>query len=426
MGEGIMTKELGSDPGDLGRDATRVETVVIGAGQAGLATGFHLARRGRDFVILDAGERVGDNWRCHWDSLRLYSPARTAALPGMRFPAPSMSFPTKDEMADFLETYASTLGLPVRTGVRVSRLSREDGKYVVTTDGSSLVCDNVVVATGTFGRTPYLPDFAGELDPAIVQLHSSAYKNPAQLQPGGVLVVGASHSGGDIAFEAGGAGHPTVLSGPIHGQVPFDIEARPAHVIFPILFLVAKHLLTIRTPLGRKIRPEVRAHGGPLIRVKRDDLARVGVEMAPARTVGVRDGLPVLDGGRALDVANVVWCTGFQQDFSWIDPPVTGGDGWPVEVRGVVPSSPGLYFAGLAFQYGFASMLVGGAGRDAAYVVKHLCARTPGARRTPVARRIDSVPGAPADGRIGGQGAPEEPPSDRFGKSPTIDQASSS
>jgi choline dehydrogenase-like flavoprotein len=279
MGEGIMTRELGSDPGDHGRVATRMETVVIGAGQAGLATGFHLARRGRDFVILDAGERVGDNWRCHWDSLRLYSPARRAALPGMRFPAPPMSYPTKDEMADFL---------------------------------------------------------------------------------------------------------------------------------------------TIRTPLGRKMRPEVRAHGGPLIRVKRDDLARVGVEMAPARTVGVRDGLPVLDGGRVLDVANLIWCTGFQQDFSWIDPPVTGGDGWPVEVRGVVPSSPGLYFAGLAFQCGFASMLVGGAGRDAAYVVKHLCARTP------AARRIDSVLGAPADGRIGGQGGPEEPPSDRFGKSPTIDHVSSS
>jgi putative flavoprotein involved in K+ transport len=374
-----MASELGSDLGDRG--LAQVETVVIGAGQAGLATGFHLARRGREFVILDACRRVGDNWRCHWDSLRLYSPARAAALPGMPFPASPMSYPTKDEMADFLETYASSFGLPVRTGVRVSRLSREDGKYVVTTDGSSFVCDNVVVASGTFGRTPYVPDFAGELDPGIVQLHSSAYKNPTQLQPGGVLVVGASHSGGDIAYEAGTAGHSTVLSGPIHGEVPFDIESKPAHVIFPILFFLAKHVLTIRTPLGRKLRPEVRAHGGPLIRVKRDDLARVGVEMVPARTVGVRNGLPVLDDGRVLDVANVVWCTGFRQDFSWIDLPVTGDDGWPLETRGVVPSSPGLYFVGLAFQYGFASMLVGGAGRDAEYVVKHLCARTPADRR---------------------------------------------
>jgi putative flavoprotein involved in K+ transport len=374
-----VTSQFGSDGDDRG--PVRVETVVIGAGQAGLSTGYHLARRGREFVILDACQRVGDNWRSHWDSLRLYSPARAAALPGMRFPAPPASYPTKDQMADFLETYASTFELPVRTGVRVSRVTSEDGGYLVSTDGPSFRCDNVVVASGTFGRTPYVPDFAGLLDPGILQLHSSAYKNPAQLRPGGALVVGASHSGGDIAYEAGTAGHPTVLSGRIHGQVPFDIEGRPAQVIFPVLLFVAKHLLTIRTPLGRRIRPEVRAHGGPLIRVKRADLAGVGVEMVPARTVGVRHGQPVLDDRRVLDVANVVWCTGFRQDFSWIDVPVIGADGWPLETRGVVASSPGLYFAGLAFQYAFASMLVGGAGRDAEYVVKHLCGRRPAAER---------------------------------------------
>jgi putative flavoprotein involved in K+ transport len=359
----------------------RIETVIIGGGQAGLATGYHLSTRDRPFVILDANERVGDNWRCHWDSLRLYSPAQGAGLPGMRFPARRMAYPTKDEMADFLEAYVARFELPVRGGVRVARVSRDGAGYVVTTEqGLSYACDNVVVATGTFGRTPYVPDFAGELDPGVQQLHSSAYKNPGQLRPGGVLVVGASHSGGDIAYEAGKAGHPTVLSGPIHGEVPFDIHSRPAHVVFPILFFLARHLLTIRTPIGRKMRPEVRAHGGPLIRVKRADLARVGVEMVPDRTVGVRDGRPVLDGGRVLDVANVVWCTGFRQEFSWLDLPVTGEDGWPLETRGVVPSAPGLYFVGLAFQYAFASMLVGGAGRDAEYVVKHLVASIADAR----------------------------------------------
>ena len=364
------------------QDPVRVETVVIGAGQAGLATGYHLARRGRTFVILDAGRRVGDNWRSHWDSLRLYSPARVAALPGMRFPAPPASYPTKDQMAAFLETYAATFDLPVRTGVRVTRLTRQDGEYLVATDGPSFRCDNVVVASGTFGRTPSIPGFAGELDPGIRQLHSSAYRNPAQLRPGGVLVVGASHSGGDIAYEAGMAGHPTVLSGRIHGEVPFDIDGRPAHVIFPVMYFLAKHVLTVRTPLGRRLRPEIRGHGGPLIRVKRADLARAGVELAAARTAGVRDGRPVLEDGRVLEVANVVWCTGFRQDFSWIDLPVIGDDGWPLETRGVVPSSPGLYFAGLAFQYAFASMLVGGAGRDAEYVVRHLCAR-PTSGRSP-------------------------------------------
>jgi putative flavoprotein involved in K+ transport len=359
------------------RDPVRVETVVIGAGQAGLSAGYHLARRGREFVILDAGRRVGDNWRSHWDSLRLYSPARVAGLPGMRFPAPPASYPTKDQMADFLETYAATFDLPVRTGVRVTRLARRDGEYLVATDGPSFRCDNVVVASGTFGRTPYLPGHAGELDPGILQLHSSAYKNPAQLRPGRVLVVGASHSGGDIAYEAAMAGHPTVLSGRIHGEIPVDIDRRPAQLTFPVLYFLAKHVLTLRTPLGRKLRPEVRRHGGPLIRVKRADLTRAGVELVAARTTGVRDGRPVLEDGRVVEAANVVWCTGFRQDFSWIDLPVIGDDGWPLETRGVVPSSPGLYFAGLAFQYAFASMLVGGAGRDAEYVVRHLCARRP-------------------------------------------------
>ena len=171
------------------------------------------------------------------------------------------------------------------------------------------------------------------------------------------------------------AGHPTVLSGRIHGEVPVDIDRRPAQLVFPVLYFLAKHVLTLRTPLGRKLRPEVRRHGGPLIRVKRVHLTRAGVELLAARTTGVREGRPVLEDGRVVEAANVVWCTGFRQDFSWIDLPVTGDDGWPLETRGVVPSSPGLYFAGLAFQYAFASMLVGGAGRDAEYVVRHLCAR---------------------------------------------------
>jgi len=359
------------------RSEQHVTTVVVGGGQAGLSTAYHLSRRGQDFVVLDAHERVGDNWRSHWDSLRLYSPALADSLPGMRFPAARSAYPTKDEMADYLEAYRERFDLPVRSGVRVARVAARDGGYAVTcTDGTVWTCDSVVVATGTFGRTPLVPTFAGDLDPSIRQLHSSDYKRPAQLQPGPVLVVGASHSGGDIAYEAGSAGHPVVLSGHIHGEVPFRLEKPVARVAFPVLLFVARHLLTMRTPVGGKIRPEVRAHGGPLIRVKKEDLARVGVEMADARTVGVQDGRPVLAGDRALDVTNVVWCTGFKQDFSWIDLPIIGEDGWPMERRGVVDAAPGLYFVGLAFQYAFSSMLIGGAGRDAQYVVKQLTARS--------------------------------------------------
>ena len=378
---------MNDDPTNTHTSPERVETVVIGAGQAGLATAYHLTRVNRPVVVLDAVERVGDNWRSHWDSLRLYSMAKVCSLPGMPFPAPGNSFPTKDQMADYLQAYADKFNLPVRTGQRVRRASRVGETYLVTTDSKPYLCDNLVVATGTFGRTPYIPPLLGELDAAIVQLHSSSYQNPQQLSPGPTLVVGASHSGADIAYELASAGFETVLSGPIRGEIPVNIESPAARFVFPVLLLLFKHVLTTRTPLGRKMRPKLRAHGGPLIRVKRADLERAGVEMVADKTVGVRDGQPVLAGGRVLDVANVVWCTGFRQDFSWIDAPVIGEDGWPVESRGIVPGAPGLYFAGLAFQYAFASMLIGGAGRDAKFVARHITRRarveSPGRHETP-------------------------------------------
>jgi putative flavoprotein involved in K+ transport len=350
-----------------------IETVVIGGGQAGLSVGYHLARRGRPFVILDEHERVGDNWRANWDTLRLYSPASHDGLPGMPFPAERWAYPTKDEMADYLAAYAEKFDLPVRRGTRVHELAPGPRGYVLSTDRGRIECENVVVATGTFGQDPYVPDFADQLDPRIRQLHSADYRNPDQLGPGKVLVVGASHSGADIAYEV--AEHrPTVLAGTIRGEIPFRIEGSVAHVVMPLMFVAASHLLTIRTPLGRKARPAVRDHGGPLIRVKRDDLRARGVEMVGVKVVGVEDGRPVLDGGQVVDADTVIWCTGFRQRLDWIRLPILAEDGWPEETRGVT-AHPGLYFMGLAFQFGFTSMLLGGVGRDAEYVVEHLDAR---------------------------------------------------
>lgn len=353
----------------------RIETVIIGAGQGGLAVGHHLAKRGRQFVILDALPRVGDNWRRHYDSLTLYNPAKYNGLPGVKFPGPRWSFPTRNEVADFLESYAAKFELPVRTGVKVGRLTRNGDGYLVTAGDDRFEVDNVVVATGTFGK-PYTPSFASELDPEIVQLHSSEYKNPSQLRPGPVLVVGAAHSGADIALEVVAAGHETLLSGRDTGQVPFDIESPRTRPLWPVLSFVARRVLTIRTPMGRKIRAEIRAHGAPLLRVKTRDLQAAGVEREFERTVGVEDGRPVLDGGRVLHVANVIWCTGFRQRFDWIDLPVIGEDGWPLEKRGVVESSPGLYFMGLALQYSFGSMLFIGVEQDSKHVAKQILTRS--------------------------------------------------
>jgi putative flavoprotein involved in K+ transport len=364
-------------------DTIEIETVIIGAGQAGLATGYHLQRRGCPFVILDAGSRVGDNWRRQWDTLKLYSPAQYDSLPGLPFPARRWTFPGKDQVGDYLETYARQLELPVALETRVQTLERWGEQYVVTTDRGRYRCDNVVVATGTFGRTPKIPGVADQLDPGILQLHSSEYRRPGQLRDGPVLVVGASHSGTDIAFEVAQT-HPTILAGRDCGQIPPRLESPAMRLVFPMLLFAWRHVVTRRTPIGRKAMPHIRLHGGPMLRVKRSDLTARGVERVTSRVEEARGGLPVVD-GTPRDVANVVWATGFQQVFDWIRLPILGEDGYPRETRGVVADAPGLYFCGLSFQYSFSSMLVTGAGRDAAYVVDRLVARQKRSARLPVA-----------------------------------------
>ena len=355
----------------------RTSVVVIGAGQAGLSAGHHLGKRGIPFLVLEANERIGDNWRSRWDTLRLYSPAANDALPGMAFPASRSTYPSGRQMGDYLESYAQNGRLPVRTGVHVDRLRRrDDGQagFIVDAGDRRYEADQVIVASGPFSD-PRIPAFASQLDPAIRQIHSKDYRRPSQLQDGPVLVVGASHSGADLALEAAKAGHPTVLSGSIVGELPVPLESRRARAVFPLLVLVASHVLTLRTPIGRRMAPHVRSGGGPLLRVRRVDLDAAGVERTDERTTSVRDGKPVLADGRVLDVANVLWCTGFRPDYAWIEAPIVADDGWPTQTRGVVESVPGLYFLGLPFLYSFTSMLVAGAGRDAAYVVDRVADR---------------------------------------------------
>jgi putative flavoprotein involved in K+ transport len=267
------------------------ETVIIGGGQAGLSVGYHLKRQGRPFVILDANERIGDAWRKRWDSLRLFTPARYSGLAGWRFPAPAVSFPTKDEMADYLESYAARFDLPVRTGVKVDGLFREGDRFVVASGNRRFEAEHVVVATGA-NQVPKVPAFADDLRSTIVQPHSSQYRHPSQLQKGPVLVVGAGNSGAEIAFEVSRT-HPTYLSGKPSGQIPVRHGPAAARFFFPVIRFVGHHVLTLRTPIGRKVQPKFISHGAPLIRVKLKDLDAAGVEQVP-RTVGMEDGRPAL------------------------------------------------------------------------------------------------------------------------------------
>ncbi|HEX6578539.1 MAG TPA: FAD-dependent oxidoreductase [Jiangellaceae bacterium] len=354
-----------------------VETVIVGGGAAGLAVGYHLTQRNRPFVVLDAHQRIGDSWRTRWDSLRLFTPAKYSRLPGWPISAAANSFPTKDEVADYLQAYAIRFEMPTRTGVGVTGVSRRDDRYVVECGDERLEADHVVVATGA-NRVPRVPEFAEELNREIVQLHSSDYRNPAQLGDGAVLVVGAGNSGTELALEVSHS-HDTVLSGHPSGQVPFKHGPAMARFVFPIVRLVNHHVLTMRTPMGRRAAHHL-AHGEPLIRVKMQDLQAAGVELLP-RTVGALGGLPVTEDGRVVEAASVIWCTGFRRDFGWIDLPVFGADREPVHERGVVVGEPGLYFVGLPFQYAKSSEFLPGMGRDAEHIARQIAARSPGQRR---------------------------------------------
>jgi putative flavoprotein involved in K+ transport len=363
----------------------KFDTIVIGGGQAGLATAYHLKRRGVPVVIVDEQARVGDAWRTRWDSLRLFTPAWIDGLPGMPFPARASSFPTKDEMADYLEAYAERFGLPIRTGVAVERLERDGDGFQLSTTRGSLRAERVVVASGA-NRVPRVPAFAADLSPSILQMHSSEYRNPSQLRPGSVLLVGVGNSGAEIAAELART-HGVWLAGAPSGEIPIRHGSRASRVFFRVFTFVGHRLITRRTPIGRLALRKAEGRAAPLIRVKSKDLVAAGVERV-GRVTGVRDGRPIVDDGRVLDVDHVIWCTGFRQDFPWIDLPAFDETGRPLHHRGLVPTVPGLAFVGLVGLFSLSSDVIPGSGRDAGYIAKRLAddrRRRPARTATPAA-----------------------------------------
>lgn len=351
-----------------------LEVLVIGGGQAGLSVGYHLKRRGARFAILDAEPRIGDVWRNRWDSLRLFSPAKFDSLDGMPFPSHPDYFPTHVEMADYLEAYARHFELPVLSGERVVSLTRRSGRYHVETATRAFTADQVVVAMSSYQK-PRVPALAKGLRSDIVQVHAGTYKSPAQLAHGDVLLVGAGNSGAEIALELAEQGRRVWLAGPSTGEAPIRVASFWGRwILTRLLFRVLFHrLLTIKTPMGRKARAKMMNRGTPLIRTRLSDLLTLGVKRA-ARVVGSEGGLPRLEDGTVLDVKNVVWCTGFDAGFSWIELPIFDQHGEPQHEAGVVPAAPGLYFVGLHFLYSMSSSMIHGVGRDAARIASAVVA----------------------------------------------------
>jgi putative flavoprotein involved in K+ transport len=246
----------------------------------------------------------------------------------------------------------------------VERLWKENGRYLISSGDTLLSAEHVVIAMATY-QTPRVPKYAYELAPDIVQMHSREYRNPDQMRAGSVLVVGAGNSGAEIAIDLARAGHDVWLSGRDVGYIPVRIDSTLAlRIVQPFLFRVVFHrVLTVDTPIGRKARPAIISHGAPLIRQRPQELDDAGIERV-ARVAGARDGKPLLEDGRTLDVANVVWCTGFVPGLSWVQLPIFDATGDPIHDRGFVRGER-ISFVGQHFLYAMSSTMIHGVARDA-------------------------------------------------------------
>lgn len=347
----------------------QLDVIVIGAGQSGLAVGYQLRGKGVRFAIVDARDRIGDAWRHRWDSLRLFTPGRFSALPGYPSPAGRNGFASKNEMAGYLESYADRFALTVRTGVKVNRVAPQEDGFVVNSESGDFLVRSVVVAAG-HNALPRVPAFSRSLNRGISQLHSADYRGPDQIRKGTVLVVGAGASGAEIALELS-ADHTVLLAGRPTPHVP-DSVFRYAGGLY---WLVVHRLLTTATPAGRRVAASFGTRGAPLIRISMSQVTAAGVTCVP-RITHVVEGEPATDEGTVRSVDTVIWATGFRPDLSWLPYLKVDKVGVPLTQRGVVAEIPGLYFMGLPFQYALTSGLIGGAGRDAAYIVDKITERT--------------------------------------------------
>jgi putative flavoprotein involved in K+ transport len=339
----------------------RYEVVVIGAGQAGLAMGHFLARQGRRFVLLEAGEGVGSAWRTRWDSLRLFTPRRYDALPGLAFPGDPDGHPTRDEVLSYLEQYAATFELPVEVNARVRSLRREDGRFAVELDDRTLEADHVVVATGPF-QVANVPPVTGELGPEVTQLHSTGYRRPEDVPEGAVLVVGGGNTGYQIAEELSATRRVHLAVGARQTPLPQRFLGRDVFWWLTKTGVLAK---TVESRLGRRLRAR-----DTLIGSSPRALRRHGVTMRP-RVVGAIGRTIRFADGTELDVDAVVWATGFRPDYSWLDLPVVDSSGQIRHRRGVT-DVPGLYFLGLSWQHTRGSALLGWVAEDAEFIAAEI------------------------------------------------------
>jgi putative flavoprotein involved in K+ transport len=339
-----------------------LDVLVIGGGQAGLAMGYHLAKRGLRFRILDANSEIGAAWRRRWDSLILFTPAQYDNLPGMKFPAATDTYPGKDDVADFLEAYVEEFALPVQLNSAVRWLSKIGDAFVAKTDEETFKAKQVVVATGPF-QAPFIPTLANRFHPEVVQLHSVDYSNPDSLPKGRILVVGGANTGCQIALELAKSSEVKLSVGQRLPTIPQRPLGRDVWWWGTKIGLTR---LTVATRLGRRLSQRDVVIGGGL-----KELRRGGVKVQP-RLVDASGRTATFEGGDTTEVDAVLWATGYRTDHSWIDLPDLKDDRDLVKHERGVTAQPGLYLLGLSWQHTRTSALLGWVSQDAEFLADHI------------------------------------------------------
>jgi putative flavoprotein involved in K+ transport len=413
-----------------------VETIIIGGGQAGLATSFYLKQRGREHVVLEQAGQVGNAWRSdRWDSFTLITPNWAFRLPGADYAGSAPEgFMARAEILSELEQYVARFHLPVRCEVHVTAVEPGPGGngYRVETQGAALQARNVVVATGRFQR-PRIPAFRADLSGGILQLHSGQYRNPRALPPGAVLVVGSGQSGTQIAEELYLSGRRVYLSAGGAGRLPRRYRGKDIYEWLQLTGVLDRTVYTLPSPGARfDASPQLSGRDGgrslSLHRFARDGvvllgrlrgaregrirlapdlkeslaaadrfeaemlalvdafIARTGMSAPPESLPELRDGYDVEELSEldleAAGVSTLIWATGYAFDFGLVRLPVIDADGYPVQQRGVT-RYPGLYFVGLPWLHKQKSGLLLGVGEDADFIASAIADRRTPRRRIP-------------------------------------------
>lgn len=344
----------------------RYEVIIIGAGQAGIAMSYQLKQKGiENHLMIDAQKRIGDSWRYRYKSLVLFTPKSYSALPGLKMKGHPNSYPTKNEMADYLEGYVENFDLPHRMNTMVTRIKKENGNFMIYTEGEKLQSRKVIIASGAFQK-PFIPSIIKNMDNTLTQLHSSLYIEPSDLRNGSVLVVGGGNSGAQIAVELSTEKEEVVLAMSHKPKfLPLGILGRSIFYWLEKLQLLYAGTDTVRGRLFQKRNDPI--FGMDLKRAIKEQRVKV----KPRVTEVTGDQVTFSDGS-TMKVNNIIWATGFNPSYEMIQiDGAVDNRGKPIQNKGLSPID-GLYYIGLPWQYCRGSALVCGVGKDARFLVDEI------------------------------------------------------